>query len=83
MPAVTRRRAFLITLGIYMPFLVVLTILASLFLLGRGMDPILAVPLGLALASIAFIVISLPLRIFIALRIARDRDRGSSPDRVT
>ncbi len=70
-----RRRAVLIALGIY-PVMVVVTILASLFLIGRGVDPIWAILLGFMLASIAFIVISLPIRIFVALRVGL-RERGS------
>ena len=71
-----RRRAVLIALGIYVPVMVVVTILASLFLIGRGVDPIWAILLGFMLASIAFIVISLPIRIFVALRVGL-RERGS------
>ena len=51
--------------------MILLTMLASFLLVGRGVDPIIAIVLGFMLASIAFVVISLPVRIFLVLRAGR------------
>ena len=74
----TKRTRILITLAIYVPVMVLFTIAASLFLIGHGVGPIFGVSLGFVLASVAFIALTIPVRILIGLRAWRHRNEGGS-----
>ncbi len=71
----TGRRLASLIIGTYVASGVPLAIPAALFLIDRNVPIVLAIPLGLALASIALTVVMIPIRIYLALRFGRS-DRG-------
>lgn len=69
------RRLVILLIGVYVVVMVALAIPATLLLLDRNVPLFFAITLGFMLASIAFIVLLLPVRIYFAVRQGlRDRD---------
>lgn len=70
-----RRRVALLVGVAYLAVLLVLTIPATLLILDRDVPPVWAVLLGLGLAQIAIIALLIPVRVYLALGMHRQRDR--------
>jgi hypothetical protein len=66
--SMARRGIVLVVLGIYLAAMVLLTIPAVLLLTDRDVPFVIAVPLGIMLASAVIIILMIPVRVYIALR---------------
>lgn len=69
-----KRRRVALLVGGYLAVLLLLTIPATLLMLGRDVPLVFAVLLGMMLAQIAIIALLIPVRIYLVFRMTRRRD---------
>lgn len=72
--AMGRRRLVLLIAISYLAVLLLIAIPATFLMLDRGVPLVFAVLLGLMLASIAIIALLIPVKIYLAIRMHRQRD---------